>query len=269
MSRSVSLFVLSAVAAVLSAPANAQQVNFVLKAACIGGAMNTVTEVAATADGTIRRRRFFNTGTGRGAEWHVLGRDRKRVDQWVRAVDATKMARARVPTTVDRNPCKVGSSRPCHIVRRKGGTDYYACQSQAVLDEMMDFNEWTNKPRAIGALEIVDRWRMAFVAANVDELAKLHAPEALFMGTGSKDIIEGREAIRKYFEDLFRRHKPRDVTSGQSIRALSEDVLIVTGTTASARVVDGQAVPDRVTFVIVRRDGQWLIEHFHSSAMPD
>src|SRR5688572_14470714 len=149
MSRSVSLFVLSAVAAVLSAPANAQQVNFVLKAACIGGAMNTVTEVAAAADGSIRRRRYYNAARG-GAEWHVLGRDRKRVDRWVRTVDARQMTRARVPTTVDRNPCKAGSSRPCHIVRRKGRTDYYACQSEAVLNEMMDFNEWTDQPRADG-----------------------------------------------------------------------------------------------------------------------
>ena len=268
MPRRISLLVLSALAAWLSAPAAAEEANFVLKAACIGGAMNTVTEVAAAADGTIRRRRYYNAARG-GAEWHVLGRDRKRVDRWVRTVDAKTMTRVRVPTTVDRNPCKVGSSRPCHIVRRKGGTDYYACQSEAVLNDMMDFNAWTNQPRAEGALEIVDRWREAFVAANVDELVKLHAPDALFMGTGSKDIIEGREEIRKYFEDLFRKHKPRDATSGHSNRALSEDILVVTGTIASTRVVDGEGVPDRVTFVIVRRDGQWLIEHFHSSAVPD
>ena len=268
MPRHASLFVLSALAGLLSAPAAAQEVNFVLKAACIGGAMNTVTEVAAAADGTIRRRRYYNAARG-GAEWQVLGRDRKRVDRWVRTVDAKKMTRVQVPTTVDRNPCKVGSSRPCHIVRRKGRTDYYACQSEAVLNEMMDFNEWTNEPRADGALEIVDQWREAFLAANVDALVKLHAPEALLMGTGSKDVIEGREAIRKYFEDLFRTRQPRDATSGHSNRALSEDVLVVTGTIASGRVVDGEPVPDRVTFVIVRRDGQWLIEHFHSSAMPD
>ena len=59
------------------------------------------------------------------------------------------------------------------------------------------------------------------------------------------------------------------MTSGHTNRVLSDDALVVTGTIASGRVVDGQGVPDRVTFVIVRRDGQWLIEHFHSSAMPD
>ena len=268
MPHRVSLLVLSALAALLSAPAAAQEVNFVLKAACIGGAMNTVTEVAAAADGTIRRRGFYNAARG-GAAWHVLGRDRQRVDRWVRAVDATTMTRVRVPTTVDRNPCKAGSSRPCHIVRRKGRTDYYACQSEAVLDEMMDFNERTNEPRADGAHEIVGQWRQAFLAANVDALVKLYAPDALFLGTGSKDLVDGRDEIRAYFENLFRTQKPRDVTSGHTNRVLSDEALVVTGTVASVRVVDGQGVPDRVTFVIVRRDGQWLIEHFHSSAMPD
>ena len=268
MPRRALLLVLPALAALLSAPAAAEQVNFVLKAACIGGAMNTVTEVAAAADGSIRRRRYYNAARG-GAEWQVLGRDRKRVDRWVRTVDAKTMTRVRVPTTVDRNPCKAGSSRPCHIVRRKGGTDYYACQSEAVLNEMMDFNAWTGQPRADGAHEIVDQWRQAFLAADVDALVKLYAPDALFMGTGSQDVITGREEIRAYFETLFRTQKPRDGTSGHTNRVLSDDALVVTGTIASGRVVDGQGVPDRVTFVIVRRDGQWLIEHFHSSAMPD
>ena len=87
------------------------------------------------------------------------------------------------------------------------------------------------------------------------------------MGTRSQDVINGPEEIREYLNVPVQ--KPRDVTSGHNNRALSEDVLVVTGTIVSAGVMDGQGVPDRVTFVIVRRDGQWLIEHFHSSAMPD
>ena len=42
----------------------------------------------------------------------------------------------------------------------------------------------------------------------------------------------------------------------QSVLVLSDEALVVTGTIASVRVVDGQPMPDRVTFVIVRRDGQ-------------
>ena len=47
------------VGAVLFASATAAQESFVLKAACIGGYANTVTEVAAAADGTISRRNLL------------------------------------------------------------------------------------------------------------------------------------------------------------------------------------------------------------------
>ena len=124
----------------LPAPMAIAQENFVLKAACIGGYANTVTEVAAAADGTISRRHFYNSGGG-DRTWQAHGRDPRRVADWLKRVDAAKQRRATVPTTVDRNPCRVGSSRPCHIVRRKNKVDYYACGAPAVLQEMMDFND--------------------------------------------------------------------------------------------------------------------------------
>jgi hypothetical protein len=119
-------------------PAAAQQ-NFVLKAACIGGAANATTEVAATADGTISRRHYRGSGGGTG--WRVLGRDQAQVRNWLRTVDATQMKRVRVPTTEDRNPCNERSSLPCHIVRRKGNVDYYACRAKTVQAAMLGFNK--------------------------------------------------------------------------------------------------------------------------------
>lgn len=103
---------------VLPALPAAAQPDFVLKAACIGGYSNTVTEVAATADGTISRRRY-RSGV-KDQAWDVLGRDPARVKNWLKTVDATKVSRVRVPTTVDRNPCKVGSSRPCSYRSAQG-----------------------------------------------------------------------------------------------------------------------------------------------------
>lgn len=256
------------VGAVLFASATAAQESFVLKAACIGGYANTVTEVAAAADGTISRRNYYNSGRG-GREWQILGRDAARVKGWLKRVDATKHSRATVPTTVDRNPCSEGSSRPCHIVRRKGKVDYYACASQAVLQEMMDFNEWTGKPRAKGALDVMEQWTEAFLSADVDGLVKLYAPDALFMGTGSKDVVSGPAEIRSYFENAFRAQKPRDVTTALENMVLSEDIVLATGTSVSTSVVGGNPVPDRVTFLVARRNGQWLIVHFHASAMPN
>ena len=247
-------------------PAAAQQ-DFVLKAACIGGARNTVTEVAATADGTISHQRYFQS-TGKGGGWDVLGRDPARVKNWLKTVDATELKRVRVPATVDRNPCKVGSSRPCHIVRRKGKVDYYACRAATVLTEMLDFNEWTGKPRATEALQVLEQWTEAFLESDVDALVKLHAPDALFMGTSSKTVVSDPAEIRKYFENAFSIQKPRGVVTTQENMVLSDNVVLVAGTSVSTSVVDGEPFPDRITFVIAKRGAEWLIVHLHASAMP-
>ena len=251
----------------LPAPTAMAQQNFVLKAACIGGAFNTVTEVAAAADGTISQRRYYNSGLG-GREWQVLGRDPKRVKGWLNRVDATKQRRATVPTTVDRNPCRAGSSRPCHIVRRKGRTDYYACASPAVLEEMMDFNESTNAPRADGAFDVMEQWDKAFAAADVGAIMKLFAPDALLMADDTKTVISGPEAIRKYFEDAFRGQKPRTLGPTQENRILSEDVVVFAQYSAWTDAPEGQTFPDRITFVVAKSEAGWRIVHLHRSATP-
>jgi uncharacterized protein (TIGR02246 family) len=250
-----------------ASPAAAQQ-DFVLKAVCIGGAHNTATEVTASADGTISRRRYYRA-TGKGKSWHILGRDPARVRNWLETVDATELRRNPVPGARLRSPCNVPGERPCHLVRRKGETDYYACRAESVLKEMLDFNEGTGKPQVTTeALQVVEQWTKAFLKADVDALVKLHAPDALFMGTDSKEPVSDPTEIRRYFENAFSIGKPRDVITTQENMALSDDVVLVAGTSVSTSVVAGEPVADRVTFVIAKRGTEWLIVHFHASAMP-
>ncbi len=264
----LSLLVLSII---LPVPTTMAQPELVLKAACIGGYANTVTEVAVTADGTISRQHYFNSGDkGKGKGWRVLGRDPDRVDRWLKSVDATEMSPVRTPTTVGRDPCNIGGSPACHILRRKDNVDYFVCRSRDVLKEMMDFNEWTGQPRAIGAMEVLDRWRKAFLDSDVDALMRLYAPDALFIGAGSKEVVSNPAEIRKYFENAFRVQRPSgSFTTHHYNKALSEDILFQTGIIASTTVVDGKPVPDRFTLVVAKRGAEWLIVHFHASAMPN
>lgn len=246
------------------------QDNFVLKAACIGGYFNTVTEVAAAADGTISRRHYRNPGLG-GRTWETVGRDPKRVAGWLEQVDAkSKQRRATVPATVDRNPCRVGSSRPCHIVRRKNKVDYYACGAQDVVEEMMDFNPFTNAPRADGALDVIDRWHKAFAASDVDALVKLFAPDATILADNSKTVVGGAADVRKYFEETIRTRKPvPPAPTSQQNDVLSEDIVLITRYSPWTNPPPGQVLPERLTFVVTRRNGSWLILHLHSSATPN
>ena len=53
------------------------------------------------------------------------------------------------------------------------------------------------------ALTVLDQWTKAFAASDVEALVNLYAPDAVFMGTGSKAVVTGPAAIRKYFEEAL------------------------------------------------------------------
>jgi uncharacterized protein (TIGR02246 family) len=121
------------------------------------------------------------------------------------------------------------------------------------------------------ALAVLDAWTKAFAASDVDAIVKLYAPDALFMGTGSKSVVTKPEGIRAYFENALLKDRPRgaSLNSFESM-VLSDDAVLVTGLDATTRVKDGTPIsaPGRVTFVVAKRGADWQIVHFHRSAMP-
>ena len=121
------------------------------------------------------------------------------------------------------------------------------------------------------ALAVLSKWTEAFAASDVDAIVALYAPDALFMGTGSKTVVTETAAIRKYFEDAILTRRPRaaPVRSSETM-VLSDTAVLVTGLNNSTGVLDGKPFsnPGRVTFVIAKRGADWKIVHFHRSAMP-
>jgi uncharacterized protein (TIGR02246 family) len=121
------------------------------------------------------------------------------------------------------------------------------------------------------ALAVLDQWTKAFAASDVDAIVGLYAPDALFMGTGSKTVVTDPAAIRKYFEDAILTRRPRAAPiSSSELMVLSDSVVLVAGLNDSMGVLDGKPFtnPGRVTFVIAKRGTEWKIVHFHRSAMP-
>src|ERR1044071_8185615 len=53
------------------------------------------------------------------------------------------------------------------------------------------------------ALQVLEKWSKAFGDSDVDGIVKLYAPDALFLGTGSKTVVTKPEGIRTYFEQAF------------------------------------------------------------------
>jgi uncharacterized protein (TIGR02246 family) len=120
-------------------------------------------------------------------------------------------------------------------------------------------------------LQVLEKWTKAFKDSDVDGIVKLYAPDALFLGTGSKTVVTKPEEIRTYFEQVFLRIKSPSATLGDhSVMSVSDTVVVVTGLDTITGVRDGTPFNSngRVTFVVAKRGSDWQIVHFHRSAMP-
>lgn len=121
------------------------------------------------------------------------------------------------------------------------------------------------------ALRIVERWATAFGDSDVEAIARLYADDATFLGTSSTGVRTSRDAIRGYFERALLVDRPRAATVHEpAVTVLGPSAVVVTGTDVVTRVRNGATISaaGRVTFVVVEREGEWRIAHFHRSSMP-
>ena len=121
------------------------------------------------------------------------------------------------------------------------------------------------------ALQVVEKWAAAFRASDVGTIVALYAPDALFLGTGSRTVVTRTEEIRQYFERALLTDRPRGaVLESRSVMTLSDGAVVITGLDTTTAVRDGKPIssPGRVTFVVAKRGAEWKIVHFHRSAVP-
>jgi uncharacterized protein (TIGR02246 family) len=122
------------------------------------------------------------------------------------------------------------------------------------------------------ALQVLERWAKAFSDSDVDAIVKLHAPDALFMGTASKTVVVTSEGIRAYFENALLNNRPRGAKlTNHTALVLSDTAVAVSGLDMLTGVRDGQtfSTTGRVTFVIAKRGVDWQIVQFHRSPVPN
>ena len=121
------------------------------------------------------------------------------------------------------------------------------------------------------ALQIVEKWTAAFTNSDLDGIVKLHATDAVLIGTGSKALIAPPEGVRKYFEAVFRSGKYTPALGEHSVLQISDTTVVVTGFDTIVGVMGDKPVnlAGRDTFVIAKRGADWQIVHFHRSATPN
>ena len=121
------------------------------------------------------------------------------------------------------------------------------------------------------ARQVVEQWAAAFNASDVDAIVALYAPDAMFLGTGSRTVVRKPEEIRQYFERALLTDRPRGaVLLSHSAMTLSDGAVVITGLDTTTAVRDGKTIssPGRVTFVVAKRGTAWKIVHFHRSSVP-
>lgn len=114
---------------------------------------------------------------------------------------------------------------------------------------------------------VIDQWSATYSANDRDALVDLYTPDAILLGTTSPTISEGREGIRKYFQELPGSGRKNTIVERRTI-VLSEASVVGTGFYNFARATEGNTPrPSRFTMVVVKRDGRWMIAHHHSSPL--
>ena len=115
---------------------------------------------------------------------------------------------------------------------------------------------------------IMAKWAAAFSRLDAAALASLYSKNAFFFGS-NPNLYRGNDGVAAYFAGLPRWSSPTvrfiDVRTAQA----TPDLINFAGT--ANFVVDGDAEPlsVKITWVIVREDGEWkIVSHHVSSKTP-
>jgi len=113
----------------------------------------------------------------------------------------------------------------------------------------------------------------AFVARNQAEVAALFAPDAQFYGTLSPELVTKPEGVLAYFTAALDRP---DVVAATPLAltatALTDSIVLLAGMWKTTRTLDGKVTaggPLRMTAVMQKRDGRWIVVQFHNSPRPN
>lgn len=115
---------------------------------------------------------------------------------------------------------------------------------------------------------IMGQWAAAFTKLDAATLASLYSRNAFFFGSNPK-LYRGTDGVEAYFEGLPRWPSPSvqftDVRTAQA----AADVINVAGTATFMVEAGADPLTVKITWVVVREDGDWkIVSHHVSSKSP-
>jgi uncharacterized protein (TIGR02246 family) len=112
---------------------------------------------------------------------------------------------------------------------------------------------------------ITGRWAAAFTKLDAGALASLYARNAFFFGSNPK-LYRGTDGVQAYFEALPRWPSPSVQFTDVRTAHAAADVINVAGTAIFVVEEGAEPLTVKITWVIVREDGDWKIASHHVSS---
>ncbi len=143
----------------------------------------------------------------------------------------------------------------------------------AVLVLMLSWSAALHAGPKEDALAAYDSFFTRFTTGNYEQIIALFAPDALFYGTSSPELVTSIEGVRAYFtRALTGTAIVKATPQGATALVLSDTAVAISGKWQLERTADGNTVanpPARVTVVMQKRGDRWMIAQFHNSRMPN
>jgi uncharacterized protein (TIGR02246 family) len=112
---------------------------------------------------------------------------------------------------------------------------------------------------------IMNKWAAAFTRLDAAALASLYSRNAFFFGS-NPSFYRGNDGVKAYFEGLPRWSSPSVQFGDVRTAQVTNDVINVAGTASFVVEQGAEPLVVKITWVIVREDGDWKIASHHVSS---
>ena len=112
---------------------------------------------------------------------------------------------------------------------------------------------------------IMEKWAAAFNKLDARALASLYSKDAFFFGSNTS-LYRGNDGVAAYFDALPRWSSPTVQFTDVAVAPVGSDLINVAGT-AAFFLDDAPPLSVKLTWVLVREEGDWKIISHHVSSM--
>ena len=115
------------------------------------------------------------------------------------------------------------------------------------------------------ASAMIAKWSAGFGKLDADALSSLYSKHAFFFGS-NPTLYRGRDGVKNYFNGLPRWTSQRVEFSEVSAEEVNADLVNMAGIASFFLDGDALSLAVKITWVIVREDGDWRISCHHVSS---